>query len=176
MIHGSRRIRLVFQCLDLGANRAPSSPMRHLLWVCLFVAGCGGADAPLLAPFTDAGPEEVVSASSGTGSGSHEGSGSGREEETEKKSSGSGSGGGSAPAPTWTYLFDTYLAIGTIGDCNGSCHQHSECDNAMDCYNFVGTNVSILSWEGGFMPPSVPTSAQAKKDFDAWVAAGSKDN
>ncbi len=81
-------------------------------------------------------------------------------------------------APTWTYLYTTYLAEGsTIGDCDGSCHHHSECSSASACFNWIGNDIQRLSWEGGNMPPGGPSSdAQAEADFAAWQAAGGQDN
>jgi len=88
----------------------------------------------------------------------------------------------SAAAPTWTYLYNTYLASGsTPGNCDGSCHRHSQCDNPSDCYSWIGSRVSngagLLSWDQGYMPPGGPSSLpQAEADFNAWAAAGSQDN
>jgi hypothetical protein len=95
----------------------------------------------------------------------------------------------SAPSgKTWTYLFTTYLtdATATIGSCDGSCHYHSECDTASDCYSWIGAPSSqarwgalsngggLFSWDMGYMPRGGPTSEpQAEADFASWIAAGS---
>jgi hypothetical protein len=89
---------------------------------------------------------------------------------------------------TWTYLYNTYLKAGnTIGDCDGSCHRHSQCDSPSDCYQWIGRDSltagggynALFTWDGGFMPqggPSQGSEPQADKDFAAWVAAGSQNN
>jgi hypothetical protein len=76
-----------------------------------------------------------------------------------------------------------------VGDCDGSCHHHSECSSPLDCYNWIGQgqqgNLSgggsnaLFTWEGGggWMPEDGPASdPQAEADFAAWVAAGSINN
>ena len=54
---------------------------------------------------------------------------------------GATSSSGSTNAPTWTDLYNTYLsdATTTIGDCDGSCHYHTECSSASACYSWIGT-------------------------------------
>jgi len=123
---------------------------------------------------------------SGTGGG-NTGSGTGG------GNTGSGTGGGntgsgsgtSSGAPTWTDLYTKYLAVGTIGNCDGSCHHHSQCSSASSCYSWIGTGNhgavanggGLFSWDSGYMPTNGPTSEpQAESDFAAWVAAGSLDN
>jgi len=91
-------------------------------------------------------------------------------------------------APTWTDIFNSYLGSGTSGKCN-SCH--SEGSSATKLYSWlqgkgyingtsstlVNKSKSILSWYGGDMPPSGPTSdAQAVTDMNAWAAAGAQNN
>jgi hypothetical protein len=84
-------------------------------------------------------------------------------------------------------LYTKYLAGGTIGNCS-FCHPGS---TPSQLYSFLqgkgyvgGANPSLasasrscLSWYGGNMPPGGPSSnAQAVADFDAWAAAGGKNN
>jgi hypothetical protein len=82
------------------------------------------------------------------------------------------------------------LTVGTIGNCgNSGCH--SECaSSASTCFDFLQSNSdivgingsgSVLSWFGGYMPvggpgPGDPSAAPAIADFNAWVAAGSKND
>ena len=90
--------------------------------------------------------------------------------------------------PTWTYLWNTYLAAGTPGDCS-ACHMagyyYGSCDDPVDCYDFIGNGQwggltaggGLFTWDNGYMPPSGTTSLpQADIDFGAWIAAGSPDN
>jgi hypothetical protein len=88
---------------------------------------------------------------------------------------------------TWTYLVGTYFAKGKLGNCV-SCH--SQLSTPAKAYSYLGgkgyitagtkpalvSSKSCLSWYGGTMPPGGPSSATAVKDFDAWAAAGSKNN
>lgn len=90
--------------------------------------------------------------------------------------------------PTWTYLFNTYLAAATPGNCaacHGAGYYYGSCDDPVDCYELIGngqygglsTGGGFFSWDLGGMPPSGPTSLpQADIDFAAWIAAGSQDN
>jgi len=92
-------------------------------------------------------------------------------------------------APTWTQIFNNYLAgsSGTIGKCRGC---HSQGSSAANLYSWlhnkgyingtssalVDSNQSCLSWYGGNMPPSGPSSSAAVKDMNAWAAAGALNN
>lgn len=91
-------------------------------------------------------------------------------------------------APTWTQIFNDYMKSGTKGRCS-SCH--SEGSSASNLYAWlqnrgyisgassalVDSNQSCLSWYGGNMPPSGPTSyGNAVPDMNAWAAAGAKNN
>lgn len=92
-------------------------------------------------------------------------------------------------APTWSQIFSAYLATSTTGNCG---HCHSACTTkASSCYTWlqgkgyisgvnsslVDANSSCLSWYGGNMPPSGPSSyAKAKADMDAWAKAGGANN
>ncbi len=100
---------------------------------------------------------------------------------------GATSSSGSTNAPTWTDLYNTYLsdATTTIGDCDGSCHYHTECSSASACYSWIGTGKygalsnggGLFTWDQGYMPKDGPTSdATAEAAFAAWIAAGSPDN
>jgi len=80
--------------------------------------------------------------------------------------------------------------VGTVGNCATSgCH--SEMGTALSSYSWLtgkgyiaGTasaladpSQSCLTWLGGNMPPSGPTSnAQAVADLKAWAAAGAHNN
>lgn len=103
---------------------------------------------------------------------------------------GQDSGGGNQPppAPTWTQIFGAYLAGGTKGNCS---HCHSSCSTKSGCYTWlqgkgyisgqssglVSSSQSCLSWYGGNMPPSGPTSfAQAVTDMNQWAKAGALNN
>ena len=92
-------------------------------------------------------------------------------------------------SPTWSQIFSAYLATSTTGNCG---HCHSACTTkASSCYTWlqgkgyingassslVDANSSCLSWYGGNMPPSGPSSyAKAKADMDAWAKAGGANN
>jgi len=93
--------------------------------------------------------------------------------------------------PTWTDLYNTYLssATATIGDCDGSCHHHSECSSPSACYTWIGSPSAqknygalsngggLLSWDNGYMPTTGPSSdPTAEAAFAAWIAAGSPNN
>lgn len=119
-------------------------------------------------------------ANSGTGTGTgNTGTGAGT------GSTGTGTGTGSSGASTWTELYTNYLAVGTIGNCDGSCHRHSQCSSPSSCYSWIGSGNrgalsgggGLLSWDQGYMPTNGPTSEpQAEADFTAWAAAGSQNN
>jgi hypothetical protein len=102
----------------------------------------------------------------------------------------SGGEGGlsSADAPTWTAIYTQYLGPGTMGGC-GSCH--NPMTSAAGAFTWLTTekqlggaspeltnpNLSCLSWLGGNMPPSGPTSEPAAQAaMQAWVAAGAQNN
>jgi len=115
----------------------------------------------------------------GTGNTGNTGTGAGT------GSTGTGTGTGSSGAPTWTELYTNYLAVGTIGNCDGSCHRHSQCSSPSSCYSWIGSGNrgalsgggGLLSWDQGYMPTNGPTSEpQAEADFTAWAAAGSQNN
>lgn len=91
--------------------------------------------------------------------------------------------------PTWSSIYTKYLAGGTPGNCKTSCH--SQMSSATKAYSWLQTrgyisgassalidpSQSCLSWYGGSMPPSGPTSLPAAKtDMAAWVAAGAPNN
>ncbi len=88
---------------------------------------------------------------------------------------------------TWTYLVSTYLASGKPGNC---AHCHGQFSTPAKAYAYlsgkgymkgsgpplVGSQ-ACLSWYSGNMPPGGPTSLPAAvKDFDAWAAAGAKND
>jgi hypothetical protein len=84
-------------------------------------------------------------------------------------------------------LFTTYLANGTVGNCTRC---HNQMSSASGSYSWLsgllyinGTGSllaasgSCLSWYGGNMPPGgTRSNAQAVADFNAWAAAGAKNN
>ncbi len=84
-------------------------------------------------------------------------------------------------------LFNKYLTIGTIGNCN-FCHpggSPSQLYGYLQGRGYVGganpsltsPSKSCLSWYGGNMPQGGPTSnAQATTDMNAWAAAGGQNN
>jgi hypothetical protein len=91
-------------------------------------------------------------------------------------------------APTWSSIFASYFASGTVGNCS-SCHGGTS--TASGLYTWLkgkgqinGTtsaladpSQSVLSWLGGNMPPSGPSSdPAAESDIKAWVAAGALNN
>ena len=90
-------------------------------------------------------------------------------------------------APTWTQVYNSYLAGSTIGRCSGC---HSQGSSKGNLYSWlsskgyisgkssalVDSNQSCLSWYGGNMPPSGPSSSAAVKDMNAWAAAGALNN
>ncbi len=133
----------------------------------------------------------VVTSTTGTGVGSSVTTSVGSTSISTSTSS-SSSSSSTPSAPTWTYLYDTYLssASSTIGDCDGSCHHHSQCSSASACYSWIGRgnqgsltptgSNALFSWDGnngGWMPTNGPSSSpQADADFAAWIAAGSQDN
>jgi hypothetical protein len=97
----------------------------------------------------------------------------------------------SGNAPTWTQLYQTYMLIGTMGNCTfPGCHD-GDMDTPSDSFTWLASQmqlgdsnpaivqpgVSCLSWFGGTMPMGGPTmSTTATKDFMAWAAAGAKNN
>lgn len=135
---------------------------------------------------TGTGTGIEIGTGTGTGTGIGIGTGTGFGTGTGKGAgTGTGTGTGTGGAPTWTYLYDTYLAeTGTPGSCDGSCHHHSQCGSASACYSWIGTGYNLgtggnlFSWDSqGWMPTHGPSSEpQADTDFDAWIAAGSKNN
>jgi hypothetical protein len=96
----------------------------------------------------------------------------------------SGSSGNPTTAATWSQIFSSYLASGTPGKCTDC---HSEMSDASASYTWLNnkgqipsianSSGSCLSWLGGDMPPSGPTSnAKATADLSAWAAAGAKND
>ena len=93
-------------------------------------------------------------------------------------------------APTWTQIWQAYLSPSSKGKCAASgCH--GQMATAAGTYSYlqarghisgttsslVNTSTSRLSWYGGDMPPSGPSSwAQAVADMNAWAAAGALQN
>jgi hypothetical protein len=144
-------------------------------------SGTGSGTGVVVTSGTGSGTGTVMMSGPGSGTGSSAGSGPGTGTGT-----GTGTGSGSGP-PTWTYLYDTYLtdATTTIGDCDGSCHHHSECSSASACYSWIGggqkgalsNGGGLFTWDQGYMPTHGTTSdPAAEADFAAWIAAGSQDN
>ena len=89
---------------------------------------------------------------------------------------------------TWTSIYNAYMKSGTKGKCN-SCH--SQGSSATKLYSWlqgrgyisgtssslVSSSSSCLSWYGGNMPPSGPSSySQAVTDMNSWAAAGAPNN
>lgn len=98
------------------------------------------------------------------------------------------SGGPPPSAPTWTAIFNSYMKSGTKGRCS-SCHSQGSSASALYSWlqgrGYIGgknsplvdSNQSCLSWYGGNMPPSGPTSyGNAVSDMNAWAAAGAQNN
>jgi hypothetical protein len=98
------------------------------------------------------------------------------------------SGSQTQTAPTWTSIYNNYMKSGTKGKCS-SCHSQSS--SASGLYSWlqgrgyisgkssalVDSNQSCLSWYGGNMPPSGPSSyGNAVSDMNAWAAAGAQNN
>ncbi len=128
--------------------------------------------------------------SSGASSSGSSGSSSGG---SSSSSSGGSSGGSSSGGPaiaTWSKIYTTYLAAGTIGNCAKSgCH--SQMSTSSLAYSWLSgkgyiaavnapladPNQSCLSWLGGNMPPSGPTTSVAAVDaLTSWAAAGAPNN
>jgi hypothetical protein len=78
------------------------------------------------------------------------------------------------------------MKAGTVGNCSKSgCH--SSTSTASGCFNYVtgrgytpalmvDPNQSPFTWFGGNMPVNGGANAAAAKDFNAWYAAGGKNN
>lgn len=96
--------------------------------------------------------------------------------------------------PTWTDLYQTYMVVGSLGNCAlGGCHD-GNMDNPSEAFGYLKSQgyvggpdpalvvpgSSCLSWVGASglpMPPNGETmNAMAMKDFQAWAAAGAKNN
>ncbi len=106
------------------------------------------------------------------------------------------SGAGASPtggAPTWTELYNTYLAVGTVGNCVSPCHAAALSGPPSPAVTFtwlqglgyVGDtqpliadpDFSCLTWSNGDMPPGGPkVDPTATGDFTAWAKAGAKNN
>jgi mono/diheme cytochrome c family protein len=87
---------------------------------------------------------------------------------------------GKSSGVTWTQIYDSYLAVGTIGNC-GSCH--GQADNASDTFTYIATSfaptsfANCFTWSGGNMPLNGPASnPQAAAAVAAWVADGAQNN
>ena len=149
----------------------------------LTVLGCSGGDGvPLGGPFGGTVSASVMDASAGDGDGVMD---------LTSTNSTAGLSGSSSQPPTWTQLFDTYLAVGTIGNCGHSgCHQ-GFMNTPPSAYSWLQDRAqlggpqpeltdpssSCLSWLGGDMPPDGPLADPvAEKDFDVWLKAGAKNN
>lgn len=89
---------------------------------------------------------------------------------------------------TWTAIFNSYMKSGTKGKCN-SCHSQGSSASALYTWlkgrgyisgsssALVSTSQSCLSWYGGNMPPSGPSSyGNAVSDMNSWAAAGAPNN
>ena len=82
---------------------------------------------------------------------------------------------------------NTYLKSGTVGNC-GKSGCHSQMNSPSSAYSWMGqkgysgaamvdAQRSPISWYGGNMPPSGPSSSSAAEtDMNAWAAAGAKNN
>ncbi len=96
--------------------------------------------------------------------------------------------GSQQQAPTWTAIFNSYMKSGTKGRCS-SCHSQGSSASALYTWlqgrgyisgkssALVDSSQSCLSWYGGNMPPSGPSSyGNAVPDMNAWAAAGALNN
>jgi PQQ-like domain len=108
---------------------------------------------------------------------------------------GAAGGGSTGPLPTtWTGIYNAYFGPSTIGHCGG-CHNGMgrvvplntaalAYKSLQDVGQINGTaspiaqrGMSRLTWIGGDMPPSGPTSApDAEQAIRDWVAAGAPNN
>ncbi len=175
--------------------------------VSVICAACGGADDPLGGPYGgtttnpspsagSSGTENVSGNDSDAGS-SSDGGGSGGGGGSSDGGGGGGGGGtdagggGGGTAPTFTQIYTSYLASGTVGNC-GASGCHSQMRSASGAYSWLegkgqingksssalgDPSQSILSWMGGDMPRSGPSSdATATADIEAWAKAGAANN
>jgi hypothetical protein len=152
------------------------------------LAGCGYGSSPLGGPYggTASSPPPSPEFSSTGRSGDASDSGGGAD------ANGGGDDSGSLTVPTtWTEIFNSYLAVGTIGNCTDtSCHKYPT-PKALYAYlqgegqlgvggsspPLTNSSVSCLSWYGGDMPLDGAQSApQVVMQLDAWAAAGAQDN
>ncbi|MEO6419091.1 MAG: hypothetical protein ABIP39_06775 [Polyangiaceae bacterium] len=144
------------------------------------VTGCGGATESQI---PSSGDSDAAAQDSG-GSSSDAGSSSGGDSATATTDATTTTQG----EPTWTYLVNTYLSGGKVGNCTRC---HSQFSTPPKAYTYlsgkgyikgassplVSTSQSCLSWYSGTMPPGGPTSVPAAvTDFNAWAAAGAKND
>ena len=146
--------------------------------------GCSSGDGvPLGGPFGGTVPAEVM--------GEGESSDSGGVLPLSATPSGPGASGVPGKAPTWTQLFKAYMAAGTVGNCaHSGCHPtamgtphaafawlSAEGQLRGSQPAITDPSSSCLSWLGGDMPPSGPSSDPAvNKDFTMWVSVGANEN
>ncbi len=178
--------------------------MRRLLPLIIVSAafGCGPVDAPPLGgPYggtttgTDpnGGNEGNNNNNDGMDSGVvQNGQDSGQQQQKDSGTVTKDSGGpppvdSGGTTPTWTEIFNSYLASGTEGRCDGC---HSEGSTATNLYSWLNgkgyisgassrltsSSQSCLSWYGGNMPPGGPSDATAVSEMNAWAAAGAANN
>jgi hypothetical protein len=130
----------------------------------------------------------------GGGSDAGSGGGGGGQDASSGGSVDSGGGGGvdsgstQPSAPTWSQLYTNYLGAGTDCDCK-SCHSQGNSASALYSWlsgrgymsapnpSFLSSARDGLTWFGGGMPPNgAASNSQAVSDFNAWAAAGAKND
>ena len=95
------------------------------------------------------------------------------------------------PPPTWSAIYAAYFGEGSAGSCgrSRSCHA-DEMRDAGAAYDWLarrgyidGTQSALvranscLRWFGGNMPPQGQASSDdARRELEAWVAAGAPDD
>jgi len=156
--------------------------------------GCSGADEHPLGgayggtanvPYPTQGSSTVSSSDGGTSDGG--GSGGAHDSGTGASQDSGGSSVGNATAPTWTAIFNSYLAVGKVGNC-GQCHGQLSSPKAsyswFQSQGYIGgssppltdPSQSCLSWYGGNMPPGGQSDSRAVADMDSWAKAGAKND